>query len=707
MHKLRLEVDTRWVEGNGYRPIRVKLLNYPPGPSKKDRKVTVRLVCSRYQNAQSVSQNLFLPAGSSEVVTDILVPQYRQWHDGLQLEVTEGSRRLEQLCAHDISGAMSEYDDNYTEVSPSVLFIDSRTPERAVRTQWISSGAWPEGFPYEHTLPNFRNVAAFFPYGNMYRTSQAIRSNNRSILTDIESAKKYHLLPMAELPSEWLGYTTLDMIFISLADTRLLQEQYPEKWDAICRWVSAGQTLMIYGVGDDFAALSEIDLSLGYDPPQENTWKDPDPTLYRSQVDALKPTTLKYSDFMPRYNSQGEQVEVSEIISARAAISPLPEALPFRLRRLQQGAVIAIASDDPFNLPPAVRGWLFNSLGSDYWMWRSRHGQSQIKANSFFGNLLIPGVGKAPVLSFACLITVFVIAVGPLNFFLVRRLKRPYLSLVTVPAAAVLVTVGLIGFALLTDGIGMRARVRSLTHIDQQRSQAVSWSRQTYYASLAPSGGLTYPATAAVYPIANPFTQSYDQNDSRKRSLLWTDQQQKLASGYITSRDAAQFLVVDARPTEHALEVVPHRDPKSAPDTKNRLGARIRKLLLRDKRGAYWQGENTADGDMVALTSTTAPLAQVEFQKLLKLVEPRQQQVQMGRSRNYYYRRYSNIDDEFPPASFETSVLERGLGIWNTSDPAELAPATYWAIVDDTPDAPLGARSPRQVLSLHVITGSW
>ena len=105
----------------------------------------------------------------------------------------------------------------------------------------------------------------------------------------------------------------------------------------------------------------------------------------------------------------------------------------------------------------------------------------------------MPGIGLTPVGSFLVLIALFVVLIGPVNYYLLRRWRRLYLLLVTVPAGAALRDAALFAYALICDGLGVRVRVRGLIEIDQRVGRTVSWSRQSYYAGLAPSQGLASP----------------------------------------------------------------------------------------------------------------------------------------------------------------------------------------------------------------------
>jgi hypothetical protein len=122
-------------------------------------------------------------------------------------------------------------------------------------------------------------------------------------------------------------------------------------------------------------------------------------------------------------------------------------------------------------------------------------------ANPDFANFLVPGVGLAPVTEFRVLITLFVLLIGPVNYWLLKRSGRLHLLVLTVPLAAVLMTSALFGYAILSDGFGTTVRAQSLTTLDQRTGEAACWSRLSYYSGLAPGDGLTMPSDVAVYPI--------------------------------------------------------------------------------------------------------------------------------------------------------------------------------------------------------------
>src|SRR5262249_26323111 len=79
--------------------------------------------------------------------------------------------------------------------------------------------------------------------------------------------------------------------------------------------------------------------------------------------------------------------------------------------------------------------------------WDTRHGLTPDAANTEFAKFLVPGVGMAPVTYFQVLITLFVLLIGPANYWFLKRAKRLHLMVLTVPLAAGITTLALFAYA--------------------------------------------------------------------------------------------------------------------------------------------------------------------------------------------------------------------------------------------------------------------
>jgi hypothetical protein len=375
--------------------------------------------------------------------------------------------------------------------------------------------------------------------------------------------------------------------------------------------------------------------------------------------------------------------------------------------------VAAVVKADPLGNPPDDMAWLLNQIEPRRWMSYQRHGISNCRQNSDFMTFLIEGTGVVPVWSFLVLITGFVVVIGPINYLLLKRKRRLFLLLVTVPLGAAIITISLFSYALISDGLGMRTRARSYTRLDQRSQQMVNWARQSYYAGLAPSGGLQFPKESAVYPIV----EHPGGNVARLRELAWTDTTQQLRSGYLSSRQTSQYLVISSAPSQHKLAIRPGGE-NASPQVTNQLGARIEMLILRDHDGQYYELRDLDEGESRALTSSTYSKA---LQPISVAANERRPALPLGYEtdnwsgglfgftsggqRIHYYG--PSFDRALASPTFSSSILEMELRRMTSNNAAELEPGTYLTVLEHAPDMPLGYRQVREVGSFHVLEGKW
>ena len=285
----------------------------------------------------------------------------------------------------------------------------------------------------------------------------------------------------AEAQPNWLAYSSADVLVFDLAELEWLAED-ADAFVAVRRWVAAGGTLWIENT-PGVAGLSEVAERLDGDGMLFGVGSELGDQAVSGAPDwryeSLAPPIDK-SETVAENQTDGVEIRLGDVA---AMIVGKDSRGWYAVREFGFGRVVAfprIASVVPRGLSDqererGVQRW--NSRG-----WASRHGVAAAMPSTRFGNLLIPGVGVAPVGEFQVLITLFVMLIGPVNYWLLRRAQRLHLLVLTAPIGAAAVTVGLIVYALVNDGFGVKARVRSLTLINQTSdgaAEAASWSRVT------------------------------------------------------------------------------------------------------------------------------------------------------------------------------------------------------------------------------------
>src|SRR3954465_4434838 len=130
---LKLEIDSRAVNSNGYRPIKLKLTSSTLTPATYDRQVRVTM---GFYGWGTVAQVLEIPEGATGAEKTISVPDSRCI--SYQLEVTEGGERLAELCQSlSMAGVFGGYGGD--ERFPALLFVNDHVPGRPERDNLIAA----------------------------------------------------------------------------------------------------------------------------------------------------------------------------------------------------------------------------------------------------------------------------------------------------------------------------------------------------------------------------------------------------------------------------------------------------------------------------------------------------------------------------------------------------------------------------------------
>ena len=714
---LSATIDARWVEGNGYHPVTVKL-NSLAGAVTQDRKVRVQISFQGYSGAglqPLVTETLAIPEGSSSVTAQLLVPQ-NEGVGSLNVRFFEGGFELKELRYSRWVGSPSNY--GWSEAAPSVLIIDSQAPPQESRPV-VNVGLTAPTIAIQaaaldaYEVPDIRPLARIIGMTNESLTRAD--PTKRELLDHINMLPRLELLPPQEAPSNWVAYSCCDLVIIGLDELVAMKQTHPDKLQALREWVAAGNAICVYGVEQEFERLAECENALqirGAGPG----WKDPATSDFATFFDYDQG---KANGAYVNVNGTQQWLNGADLVKhrrleAQRKIKESPaekakkrRAAQFVYREFGFGYVIAMSTKEPFPGTNRQWSWVFRTLERTRYKWYQRFGMSLHRENPDFWNWLIPGVGLPPVFSFLVLISVFAVIIGPVNYFVLQRMRRLYLLLVTVPAGALVVTLSLLLYALIMDGFGTKSRIRSVTHIDQPSNLAVSWSRQTYYASLAPSGGLVYPRSAAVYPmLALP---AMERSGAMTRSLDWNENQ-VLRRGYMRSRTPAQFMVVGARPCLSELLVT----EGTKLQVENRLDTDLFMLVVRDSQGEFFVGRGVGNGETAELQAVKAadlPALNLEVKKTFEESAPG---FPTGFRKNQYmsssvYRRwrvYQSIDQHEGSVRSQTSILERQLADAN-GQLKNLPSRSYLAIVEVSPEVPLGVQRTQEVSSFHLIMGKW
>lgn len=676
---LRIDIDTSAALGHGYLPIKVTVS--VPAPTVAARNVTVRFFPNPYRgNRDSVTVDVEIAAGASSASKVAYLPGNEVHSSYMHAEVFDEGEPLPDLTGN-ISFSRSDLDQasNHANLTSGTLFVVSTKDSRSRR-----------------------------------------RLQERSLGMCSRVERTNSTYSPFDLPEEAFAWQQWNVVHIELDELQYLHSARPQVFAGLRQWVWSGGVLLVHDVGSDYDRLREFEKLL--DPqaaPQfDNSFANQARLAFswqgmsRESVDNWITRETEATEdrirtaIMGRANGTANVDEIKkELGELRTTLQQqYADGCPFMTMRYGFGHIAVLNRPLHDNLEPVLINRIFDNSAITNWL--ERHGANFGASNDNYWNFRIPGVGEAPITAFGVLISLFVIAIGPLNFLWTRRQRRETLLLFTVPICAAFVTGGLLLYALLNDGLAIRSRTRSVTYLNQVNGDAACWSRIGLYASLRPADGLSFAHDIAVYPVHPRSQIQGNDRNSLSRELVQGEQQRHFTRGWLPSRVLTQFLTVRARSSPARLYVVPGE--QESLQVVNQLGAHIKQLLVVDDDRRVWKGDTIDDLAGAVLAPIDRPAALKKLRQILELERLEMPADWLATSvyggslfRSRYYYDYSR---ELSGPIGEP--LEETL-FYLIQSSEKLSPRTYVAVVDRSPEFELGLTETVSTGDLHVIVGQW
>ena len=659
---LDILVDSRWAGTHygGYFPVRIRVKN-----NAADRQVTFRI---DRQRSVSVSRVIDLGSGATTELT-LLVPRVgSNWYGGAELNVEVNGRLVEGLVSR------VEFPRQHSPWPESSLLVISDDKvdfdgfDKAVHTFFRTQSGWARASSY-----------------------------------GVSSESDRQWITPTLLPRTWLAYSGLDLVAVSLATLEAID---PEQRDAILGWVETGGHLLVTEVGGPASESDRLSTVLGF---ADRAAADDEWTAASSAsrsvaegFDLSPPKSRQGSAIAPpaKIPTVGPAPEETTTADAGTAITWPEGAAAFSSRAIQQGRVVAFAGDA---MTGSQRDWLWffgsqsdRPAGGRWLEWQGRHGMSTQKRQDDFLGFTVPGVGSVPVVAFLLLITVFSVVIGPVNFILLKRRGQLYLMVVTVPVIAVVTSVVMVSYALVSDGIGIQSLTRSVTFLDQRNETAVTMARVAFFAGMGPSA-LEFPRDTAVYPVS----PSRDRRTVRTGSVDWTDRQ-VFFNDWVKTRTRSQLYTVRRHQLRGRIGISA-ADDQGRVSVDNGLEWRLRFLVVADTNGNHYLAQNIPAGG----SATVEKLATSDSRRLTPILNLLSEHYSVAQEMAMASQESRGTRPGELPVLFQTGILEFSLGAFrDASGFYRLPPGSYVAIVDEDPGIERGCGTEDKE-SLHLLLGRY
>lgn len=627
---------------SGYRVIRFRLQYQSSNPQPNDESFKIVAIDYRRDLSQTVVQNVTIPAGSTYVDSQISVRAAQNMAKIIQWAVVELDGAIPNVVQRGVAAARGQ---SFIPGKPTTLLIDQNAPDFHLRYQnWLNLNP--------ATKLNLNPATKTGPISASYQYPSILISNPDSAKAILGSTRTFPLNgiignPTVRHPTEisnvWRDLTCYEKIVLSYETLDDWKVNEPGKCESLRNWIATGGKLIVFGEQQS----------------PEDQWKE--------------------NDFC---QSLGEKLTSKAKVPVKYGLEP---TLLYSRRTLGMGSAIPIEdfakdSSNGQHARSQNRLGLSSTLGVSI---------NKLGNDSSAGRLVIPGIGEPPINTFRILITLFFAIVGPLNYFLLRYIKRLHLILFTLPAFALIACISLILYSLIADGFTTRGRVISISHIDQNAGQLVSFSQQAYYSPLVGGGSIQCADDTAIFPVlfkqmASPFVTHVKEGS------------QTISGGNMKTRTMNQFAVVRSAPSDAKL-VIDYSG--SAIKFQNQLKGNLQCVVFCDEKSVLHYGEKTLVGaeNQTTVISSGKQLAD-KFKKYFDSAR-----VELPENIREAYAKPVPVMDEAGIAYYANQSM-----IQLAFQPQTLLkPNTYFAIVETSAEIPLLRPNAGFESSLNVIVGTW
>jgi hypothetical protein len=206
-----------------------------------------------------------------------------------------------------------------------------------------------------------------------------------------------------------------------------------------------------------------------------------------------------------------------------------------------------------------------------------------VQANSEFS---IVDSLAIPVRGLFLLVLIFAIVIGPVNLWVLGRMRRRIWMLWTVPLIAIVTSAAIFFYAVFSEGLDANSRICAITILDGKTHTATTIGVNAFYCPLTPRGGLHYDYQTELTPLG---LQHW--GGGRDRYVDWTNDQ-SFSAGWVIGRVPAHFLLRKSQTVAEPIRIV--ADSENQLVVHNNLGVGISRLLYADGQGNIHSAENIA-----------------------------------------------------------------------------------------------------------------
>lgn len=507
------------------------------------------------------------------------------------------------------------------------------------------------------------------------------------------------------LPKRWIGYSCIEQIMIDSADFKTLALD-AERFDALLQWVTMGGALIVTDCGEDFNDL----------PAMMRCFKDRQSMdaakmrLY-CPTDRLKSESEKLQEVQSagkNYNSGTLRWDASDTVGKNFADNWVPQPVTagkdggldlvrdteVLLHRYGLGRVM-------FHAVPLKNLSDEKLLQACFLNLASGHKDNILGAKNAAGDCLekwhLLNVGIAPIGLFMLVVVSFMTLIGPVGYSYLKINRKLHYQIWLVPLISALACLALLGYALISEGVGTKLRPTIFVELDQKQKVAATFARYSVYSSLQPP-----PYQFEDYQFAT----LENAQDLTPAVYRWFDDGYGLSGGNASARNVHQVFVAAPVKTDSGIAIKNASDSESPASLSltNNFKDHI-KLLVVKVDGELYFALDLAPSE----TQLRAPAFGDEFSQsdevkrvLRDRIPTNGQNYRFNGRRGFYNRRPSSYQKQWDVGVKRIEQFRSTSGIVEN-----LEEGHYIAILDSITEVPSVVSNAREIDGSVIVHGKW
>ncbi|NLI76405.1 MAG: hypothetical protein GX442_08185 [Candidatus Riflebacteria bacterium] len=218
-----------------------------------------------------------------------------------------------------------------------------------------------------------------------------------------------------------------------------------------------------------------------------------------------------------------------------------------------------------------------------------------------------------PVRAMFLLIFAFTLAIGPINLWVLSRMKRKIWIFWTIPLFSLATCAVIFGYAAFAEGWNITAKTVSFTVLDETSHRATTLAWAGFYSPLTYSDGFRFTPDTEVTLCAS--TYRYNRN-ARGREIDW-GHVLHLGQGWLAARVPTHLMVRRCEIRRERLSTKTLAD--GGLGVVNGFGKRIKRLWLCDPKGEILHGQDLEPGQERRLSRDSRSTAAQPYEALRDL----------------------------------------------------------------------------------------